>query len=157
NVQEWARIQPGSVYSALSTLTNKGHLERHDLIDGGREVAVYTTTVTGRTERNRQQGIALETVDPYAPRAFQTGLALAPLMDRETFLDHLRRRREGLLSRQGEEARMVRASIGAPPHVAPMIGHWPRMIAAEQGWPEAPITDGAEGQFGLAGPRRSGP
>src|SRR5690625_7702975 len=66
NVQEWAHIQPGSIYSALSTLTNKGHLERHDLLDGGREVAVYTTTEAGRAEMYRQQGLALETVDPYA-------------------------------------------------------------------------------------------
>lgn len=151
NVQEWARIQPGSIYSALATLTSKGHLERHDLLDGGREVAVYTTTATGRAELHHQQGLALEAVEPYAPRGFQTGLALAPRMARATFLGHLRRRRENLLAQQAAEEEKVRAVATAPPHVAAMVGHWQRMITAEMGWLDELIASVVEGHLEFAG------
>ena len=34
----------------LTTLSRQGHLVRHDLVDGSREVAVYTSTAHGRRE-----------------------------------------------------------------------------------------------------------
>ena len=49
-VDEWAHINPGSIYSSLSTLGKQGYVDRHDLVDGTREVAVYTSTEAGRTE-----------------------------------------------------------------------------------------------------------
>ena len=39
-VDQWANINPGSIYHALTSLTEKGHLTRHDLVDNGRTVAV---------------------------------------------------------------------------------------------------------------------
>lgn len=48
DVDKWAHINPGSIYSSLTTLTKQGHLHRHDVLDGTREVAVYTTTGAGR-------------------------------------------------------------------------------------------------------------
>lgn len=151
NVQEWAHIQPGSIYSALSTLTNKGHLERHDLLDGGREVAVYTTTEAGRAEMYRQQGLALETVDPYAPRGFQTGLALASLLTRSAFLEHLRRRREALLEHQRIGEGKLGAAASSPPHVTAMLAHWQRMISAELGWLDELLASVEEGWLEFAG------
>jgi len=49
-VQDWAHLNPGSIYSGLTTLSRQGHLVRHDLVDGSREVAVYTSTAHGRRE-----------------------------------------------------------------------------------------------------------
>ena len=40
-VDQWAHINPGSIYSSLSTLGKQGYVDRHDLVDGTREVAVY--------------------------------------------------------------------------------------------------------------------
>lgn len=151
NVQEWAHIQPGSIYSALSTLTGQEHLQRHDLIDGGREVAVYLTTKAGRGWLYEQLGVALETVDLYAPRGFQTGLALAPLLAREAFLGHLRRRRENLHAHQDARQAKQHAIATAPPHVATMVGHWQRMVAAELGWLEELIATVVDGHLEFAG------
>ena len=46
-VDRWAKTNPGSIYHGLTSLTNLGHLVRHDLVDGGREVAVYELTPAG--------------------------------------------------------------------------------------------------------------
>ena len=43
-VEDWAHVNPGSIYSGLATLTRQEHLVRHDLVDGNREVAVYEMT-----------------------------------------------------------------------------------------------------------------
>ncbi|MET1059969.1 MAG: hypothetical protein ABWX84_10240 [Nocardioides sp.] len=39
---------PGPLYHGLGTLTGQGHLVRHDLLDGTRDVAVYEITPAGR-------------------------------------------------------------------------------------------------------------
>ena len=49
-VDEWAHINPGSIYSGLETLARAGHLARHSLVEGNRTVSVYTTTGEGRAE-----------------------------------------------------------------------------------------------------------
>src|SRR3546814_4934195 len=69
-VDRWAHTNPGSIYHGLSALANLGHLVRHDLVDGGREVAVYELTDSGRTELERLMVDALETVNPYERSAF---------------------------------------------------------------------------------------
>src|SRR5690606_24315699 len=49
-VEDWAHVNPGSIYSGLTTLAKQGLVDRHDLVDGSREVAVYTSTEAGREE-----------------------------------------------------------------------------------------------------------
>ena len=76
-VDRWAHTNPGSIYHGLTSLTGAGHLVRHDLSDGGREVAVYELTDAGRAELNRLMVEALETVNPYERTAFNVACALA--------------------------------------------------------------------------------
>ena len=52
-VDEWAHINPGSIYSGLETLARAGHLARHAQVEGSRTVTVYTTTQAGRDEFQR--------------------------------------------------------------------------------------------------------
>ena len=74
-VDEWAHINPGSIYSALSTLAKQGYVDRHDLVDGTREVAVYTTTKAGRAELTALFASSLETVRAARPAAAHTALS----------------------------------------------------------------------------------
>src|SRR4029078_11461056 len=64
-VDRWAHTNPGSIYPGLTSLPAQGHLGWHDLVDGGREVAVYELTEVGRAELRRLMVEALETVNPY--------------------------------------------------------------------------------------------
>src|SRR4051812_731004 len=52
NVQHWANINPGSIYSMLTTLAKQGFVERHDLVmsPGASPVAVYRITPEGDEE-----------------------------------------------------------------------------------------------------------
>src|SRR5688572_3387026 len=53
-VERWAHLNPGSIYSMLTTLVKQGAIERHDLsIDDARPVAVYTGTEAGAVEFER--------------------------------------------------------------------------------------------------------
>src|SRR3954451_18969462 len=69
-VDRWANTNPGSIYHGLTTLTTQGLLGRHDLVDGGRDVAVYELTDVGRADLRTALIAALETVDPYERTAF---------------------------------------------------------------------------------------
>ena len=46
-VDRWANIKPGSIYHGLGRLAEEGLLRRTDLVDAGREVAVYEVTEAG--------------------------------------------------------------------------------------------------------------
>src|ERR1041384_1336086 len=63
-VERWAHLNPGSIYSMLGTLEKQGAIERHDLTmdDAGRPVAVYTTTDAGEAEFVRLLTEAIATV-----------------------------------------------------------------------------------------------
>lgn len=148
-VDEWAKIKPGSIYSALSTLTSRGHLERHDLNDGTRGVAVYTMTAQGRAELRQMHGDAVEEVDVLSPVGFHAALSLAPTLARSEILAHLRKRRQALLGQlevAEERARMVERA-----HVAAMVGLWEQVARAELAWLESFITDIDDGGYVFAG------
>ena len=95
-VDQWAHINPGSIYSSLSTLTKQGHLRRHDLAEGSREVAVYTSTDSGRAELDELFGRALETVELLDALPLHTALSMCTLFDRATVEGHLARRADAL-------------------------------------------------------------
>ncbi|MGY2701266.1 PadR family transcriptional regulator [Nocardioides sp. HB32] len=82
-VDRWAHTNPGSIYHGLTSLTRHGHLVRHDLQNGGRDLAVYVLTDTGRAELDRLLVSALETVDPYERTAFHVAFSMLPLLEDE--------------------------------------------------------------------------
>ena len=83
HVEEWANINPGSIYNGLATLARRGDLVRHDLRDGTRDVAVYELSDQGRDEFRRLFHQAITEVRATAPLAFQTAMSMLPLVDRE--------------------------------------------------------------------------
>lgn len=151
NVEEWAHIKPGSIYSSLSTLTGQGVLDRHELEDGGRTVAVYTVTDDGRAELERLFSVALEKVDLLAPLAFQTALTLIPLIDRQTFLVLARRRLASFRELDIVEGEMPDGAETAPPHIPAVFDLWTRVGVAERGWLEDFIARVEAGEFAFAG------
>jgi DNA-binding PadR family transcriptional regulator len=150
-VEEWAHIKPGSIYSSLSTLTGQGVLERHDLDDAGRSVAVYTVTEAGRQELTRLFSIALESVDLLAPLAFQTALTLIPLIERETFLGHARRRLANMDGWSIVTGQVPEGADAAPPHIPAVFELWETVGRAERQWLTEFIGRVEAGEFMFAG------
>lgn len=131
-VDRWAHTNPGSVYHGLSSLARDGHLVRHDLVDGGREVAVYELTDGGRDELRRLMTSALETVDPFDRAAFTAAFSMLPLLDRATVQRSLTRRRVEL---ERTVAEFVEAKTGvAPPHATRSMLLWLDVAVAELAW-----------------------
>ncbi|MGL5816077.1 MAG: PadR family transcriptional regulator [Phycicoccus sp.] len=150
-VDDWAHVNPGSIYSGLSTLTRQGNLRRHDLVDGGREVAVYTSTDAGRTEFAQLWGRAVQEVRALDPLPFQTAITLLPLVERERALGHLRtRQRRAVEMRRERDAEKV-ASGSIPPHVAALAELWRATDAEEAAWLDRLVVRIERGDLEFAG------
>src|SRR6478735_1582663 len=121
-VDEWAHINPGSIYSGLETLARAGHLAGHPLTEGSRTVTVYTTTPEGRAEFQRLFAEAVRVHDRGSARGFTTALSLAPLVTREVFL--------GLL----EEPLAAAPAEALPPHLPPLVALWNAQGRTEREW-----------------------
>jgi DNA-binding PadR family transcriptional regulator len=142
-VDRWAHTNPGSIYHGLTSLTGAGHLVRHDLTDGGREVAVYELTGTGRAELDRLMVEALETVNPYERTAFNVAFSMLPLLDKRTITRSLTRRRVEL---ERTVAEFAEAKTGvAPPHATRTMLLWLDLAVAELAWLRETIQDLKDG------------
>jgi DNA-binding PadR family transcriptional regulator len=135
-VDRWAHTNPGSIYHGLSTLTAQGHLVRHDLVDGGRDVAVYELTEVGRAELDRLLVEGLENVDPYERTAFHVAFSMLPLLDDRRVLRCLTARRVALEQTVKEfaEAKSDLGPVDAPPHARRSMLLWFDIAVAELAW-----------------------
>jgi DNA-binding PadR family transcriptional regulator len=134
-VDEWAHINPGSIYSGLETLARAGHLERHALVEGTRTVSVYTTTDAGRAEFQRLFADAVRTHDRGSARGFTTALSLQPLVERHVFLGLLEERLRGVDALLAEGEALASAPAEAlPPHLPPLIALWQAQARTERAW-----------------------
>ncbi len=150
-VDEWAHINPGSIYSGLATLARQGHLDRHDLVDSGREVAVYTSTEAGRAEFERLYAEAVETVDLMEPLAFNTAMTLLPLMERDTVIALLRQRLNNVAARWAEFADADYNPTSMPPHVVVLGKLWERSGEVERAWVQELLERLERGELELRG------
>ena len=134
-VDRWAHIYPGSIYSMLTTLAKEGHVDHHQVRDGHREVAVYTTTEAGRDELETLFARAMETVEVLDPLPLHTALSMCSMFPRQAVLSHLRRRSEALeaeLAAMREKLGAVQAT--APPHVARTLDLQISVAEVERAW-----------------------
>ncbi|GAA1517558.1 PadR family transcriptional regulator [Nocardioides humi] len=133
SVDDWANLNPGSIYNGLATLTRQGFLVRHDLEDGGREVAVYEVTDAGRAELERLVTAGLEEVGVADRKGFSAAFGLLPLVPPDQALRSLVRRRvalEELVARLATPA----APAEAPPHALRGVVMWLDLAVAELAW-----------------------
>jgi DNA-binding PadR family transcriptional regulator len=150
-VDEWAHINPGSIYSGLETLARAGHLARHPLVEGNRTVSVYTTTEAGRAEFHRLFADAVRTHDRGSARGFTTALSLQPLVDRAVFLRLLEERLEAIDAVIAEGDALAGAPDGAlPPHLPPLLGLWQAQAHTERDWLVGTIADVRSGSGAYA-------
>jgi DNA-binding PadR family transcriptional regulator len=133
-VEDWAHVNPGSIYSGLATLARQGNLERHDLVDGTREVAVYTSTEAGRAELQRLWRDAVVSLDLLSPLPFHTAVALMPLVTRVDVASALRERLAALDVKVREQVDGRHDAAGMPPHVRAMADLWMGLAATEREW-----------------------
>jgi len=140
NVESWANINPGSIYSMLATLAGQGLLERFDITPntGSRPVAVYRSTPQGRGELVEMIRSALTTVETFDRTAMYAALSLSvSLLTRAEVIETLGARIANLeksVASHTAEAAATTAQGFAPPHVARMFGFPIAVARAEIEW-----------------------
>jgi DNA-binding PadR family transcriptional regulator len=144
-VDRWAHTNPGSIYHGLATLTGQGLLVRHDLVDAGREVAVYELTQPGRAELQRLLVDALETVNPYERSAFTVAFSMLQLLERPQVVRSLTRRRVEL-ERTVAELGATEPGL-APPHAMRVMLLWLDLAVAELAWLRETIIEVRDGSL----------
>jgi DNA-binding PadR family transcriptional regulator len=131
-VEQWAHVKPGSIYSGLRTLVTHGLLQE---IPG--DPVSYRLTSEGEGEFRRLLVTALREPEPGDPSRLLGGLCFMTVLPRAEVREALRARAlvlEALMSgsaamvRSLEESRLAPASTVELSHV---IGHW---LAGERGW-----------------------
>jgi DNA-binding PadR family transcriptional regulator len=121
-VERWAYLNPGSIYSMLTTLEKQGAIRRHDIaLDGGRPVAVYTTTREGDEEFERLVFQSISTVpDSGDVLPLRVAMNFGSALVRSRFLDAVAERarilRDGI-----DEFGGKLGSLGDPPIVPPHV------------------------------------
>ena len=139
-VERWAHLNPGSIYSMLTTLEKQGAIARHDIAleDGGRPVAVYTITEAGSAEFQNLIFDAIATVpDSGDALPLRVALNFGPAMTRARFLTAVRGRVEVLLmGREIIEQKIVHLEKyrTAPPHVGSELTLEIALIDAQLEW-----------------------
>jgi DNA-binding PadR family transcriptional regulator len=140
DVENWAHLNPGSIYSMLGTLEKDGLVARHDvtLDSGGRAVAVYTVTQAGVAEHDRMLLDALRTVpDPGDALPLRVALNFGPLLPRERYQEAIDARVAALdlaVSAIMAKERHLREPLRVPPHVLQELGLELALVRAQLGW-----------------------
>jgi DNA-binding PadR family transcriptional regulator len=151
-VDQWANINPGSIYHALTSLTEKGHLTRHDLVDNGRTVAVYEISADGRIELERLITRSLQAVDIYNGVSFYAAFALVTLLERPAAIQHLSVRLQTLDRTDKELDAAIRANAHtAPPHTIAGLRLQLDRLRAERAWLVELLDDVRSGKLAFAG------
>jgi DNA-binding PadR family transcriptional regulator len=151
-VDDWAHVNPGSIYNGLSTLSRQGHLRRSDLVDGGRDVAVYELSDSGRVELERLVEISLTTIDLYDTVGFHAALGLMPLVDRPTAVRHLSARLRAFDDLLPHLEAVASGDDGeAPPHALRSVELQLHRARAERGWLVELLDDIRSGQLAFRG------
>jgi DNA-binding PadR family transcriptional regulator len=134
-VDRWAHINPGSIYSMLTTLSKEGHVDQHQVRDGNRDVAVYTTTRAGRDELATLFASALGTVEVLDPLPLHTAVSMCPMFPREAVLTQLERRSDALgVHLAGLREKLATVRETAPPHVARTLELQVSVAEVERAW-----------------------
>jgi DNA-binding PadR family transcriptional regulator len=142
DVERWAQLNPGSVYSMLATLESQGAVARHELpaTDGERAATVYTITEEGERQLVRLVTESLEEVaDSGDLLPLRVAFNFAAFLRREDFLASARVRRAALIAARplfDEKVDALSRALTTPPHVALELGLEARIVDAQIAWLE---------------------
>ncbi|GAA2072681.1 PadR family transcriptional regulator [Pseudolysinimonas kribbensis] len=140
DVERWAQLNPGSVYSMLTTLATAGLIAKHELPTSGddRAATVFTITDEGDRELARLVTESLENVgDSGDLLPLRVAFNFATFLPREDFLRAARARHATLVAARptfDEKIDELTVAATAPPHVALELGLEARIVDAQIAW-----------------------
>jgi DNA-binding PadR family transcriptional regulator len=137
--EEWAQINPGSIYNALRTLTREGYLEELGTeTHGGRPARTsYRLTADGETEFRQLLRPALWNLEPYEPTNLLAAWGFAYTLSREEVIAALEHRVEQIAA-HGKSLEFaidgIRRGSGPPALVAEHLRLTQGRLEGEASW-----------------------
>ncbi|QXJ20459.1 PadR family transcriptional regulator [Actinomadura graeca] len=152
---EWAHVNPGSIYHALKQLAKEGLLRAHDVeeSDAGPPHTDYEITEAGREEFLRLLRCALATVDVRHPEMLTAGLGFLTELTREEAVRLLRERLDGLAEWRGSVAPHLEEQ-DAGDHLRELLGWWVHSAESAATWTRGLIERLEAGAYTMAGDPR---
>lgn len=162
HVDEWANIQPGSIYNALKSLKQDGYIE-----EGGTEAAgnrpertVYKMTALGDVELMRLLRQALWVVEPFDTKPVMALTSFMFLLSRAEIIAALKFRIaeiDAKVASNGFDIEDVARSSTTPAYVREIFELSSLRLGAEQQWARDIYERICAGQYVFAGEEVSTP
>ncbi|GAA1589491.1 PadR family transcriptional regulator [Actinomadura kijaniata] len=147
---EWANVNPGSIYHALKQLTKEGLLRAHEAAgsSAGPPRTDYEITAAGEAEFLRQLREALVTVDVRRPELLTAALGFLTELPRAEAVGLLERRLEALAAFRGEVAPHLAWESGD--HLNELLDWWVTSADAATAWTRGLIGRLRDGAYVMA-------
>lgn len=155
HAEEWAHLNPGSIYNALRTLTREGYLEELGTeTHGGRPARTsYRLTADGETEFQTQLRYALWHVDPYST-SLHVAWAFSWALTREEVMAAFEHRLEQIEASARTTTFAVEALVTGPDkpsHVREHLGLTQARLDGEAAWTRDLLARLRTGEHSFAG------
>jgi DNA-binding PadR family transcriptional regulator len=155
-VDQWAHLNPGSVYNALRSLARDGYLEEVATEQGaaGSARTTYRLTPDGESELLRLVREAFWTVDPSSPEKLLAGLSFTYLLSREEVVAALEHRIAEIdASHRASElaAQSIFDHPHTPDHVAEILRLADARMQGERRWAHELVERVRGGDYVFAG------
>jgi len=158
DVENWAAINPGSIYNMLRTLTRDGLLEEVDTADVGKGPArvAYRLTADGETAFLGLLTSALWDIAERDPYLLPAGLCFVTMLTRKQAVEALEGREAAIALRvrsMQARSRMLLEQRRVPPHTVELIDLGIAHLTGELSWVRAAKERIEAGHYRFAGER----
>jgi DNA-binding PadR family transcriptional regulator len=156
HAEEWAHLNPGSIYNALRTLTREGYLQEAGTeTHGGRPARTsYKLTADGETEFLIQLREALWNVAPYSPADLLAAWSFAWAFTREEVIAAFEHRLAQIAA-AGQAAEFAIADLGRDPekpgHVVEHVRLTQARLDGEANWTRTILDRLSRGEYWFHG------
>ncbi|MFB4309088.1 PadR family transcriptional regulator [Actinomadura sp. GTD37] len=155
---EWAHVNPGSIYHALKQLAKEGLLRAHEVeeSEAGPPHTDYEITGAGRAEFLRLLRGALATVDVRHPEMLTAGLGFLTELPRAEAVALLRERLDGLAGWRASVAPHLDEQDPSD-HLRELLGYWVHSAESATMWTRGLIGRLEAGAYTMAGETPASP
>ena len=156
HVDEWARIQPGSIYNALRTLEVDGYIQENGTETEGRRPArtTYRITPAGEVELHRMLRDNLWNVEAFDTQSIMTIASFMFVLSRPEViagLEHRLIKIDAIITSNGFNVQDTLQSETTPRYVREIFDLSTARLTAEKQWTDALLTRLRDGEYTFAG------
>ncbi|MDQ4213569.1 PadR family transcriptional regulator [Microbacterium capsulatum] len=156
HIDEWAHIQPGSIYNALRALEVDGYIAENGTVVEGKRPArtTYRITPSGEVELQRMLRENLWDVKPFDTEAIMTIASFMFVLSRQEVIAGLENRlskSDAIITTNGFHVQDTLRSETTPKYVREIFDLSTARLTAEKEWALALITRLRAGEYVFAG------